>query len=270
MTSWEALEKELDRWADWDRRAAFWWRDDDAVAPGPALARLLDLAGPNGLPLALAVIPDSVEAALAEDLAARGQDIAVLQHGLAHRNLAPPDAKKCELLGVPGQVEALSQARDRLAALFGVRFLPVLVPPWNRIDKQMVPELTTCGFTALSTFTARKTAQAAPGLRQVNCHLDLLRWHPTKTFAGEAGLLSEICRQLQGRREGALDEEEPCGILTHHLVHDSACWAFLDKLLSILGGHAGARVCSAHEIFEHRPADFAFPERRLQAGGTGT
>ena len=44
MTGWQALAGELDRWQRAGRRADFWWRDDDAVAPGLALERLLGLA----------------------------------------------------------------------------------------------------------------------------------------------------------------------------------------------------------------------------------
>lgn len=269
MTSWEALEQELDRWAERNRRATFWWRDDDAVAPGPELARLLDLAERPHLPLALAVIPEPAEPALADLLDSRGQEVAVLQHGLVHENLAPAGAKRCELVGGPGQVEALAKARGRLEKLFGSYFLPVLVPPWNRIAKDLISALPACGFTGLSTFTPRKIAEAAPGLRQINCHVDLLRWRPEKAFAGEAELLGEICRQLRGRRETLLDGDEPCGILTHHLVHDPACWAFLARLLEVLDGHGGARICAAGEIFSDPNITFAALEKPLRTGSTG-
>ncbi|MDA0702442.1 MAG: polysaccharide deacetylase, partial [Proteobacteria bacterium] len=44
MTDWHAFSQELDRWAADGRRATFWWRDDDARAPGPALDALLHSA----------------------------------------------------------------------------------------------------------------------------------------------------------------------------------------------------------------------------------
>ena len=39
------------------RPVQFWWRDDDASAPSPALERAVGLSRKYGIPLALAVIP---------------------------------------------------------------------------------------------------------------------------------------------------------------------------------------------------------------------
>jgi hypothetical protein len=36
---------------------------------------------------------------------------------------------------------------------------------------------------------------------------------------------------LQGRRLGTLDNDEPYGLLTHHLVHDAAIWDFTEAML---------------------------------------
>ena len=57
MTSWAAFRAELDHWQEAGRNASFWWRDDDAETPSPALDQLLALRASRGLPLALAVIP---------------------------------------------------------------------------------------------------------------------------------------------------------------------------------------------------------------------
>ena len=54
--------------------------------------------------------------------------------------------------------------------------MPALVPPWNRIAADLVPSLPGAGFTGLSTFGPRRAAEAAPGLRRVNTHLDLVVW----------------------------------------------------------------------------------------------
>ena len=39
---WQDLRDELDRWAEAGRTATLWWRDDDAVMPGPLLDRLAE------------------------------------------------------------------------------------------------------------------------------------------------------------------------------------------------------------------------------------
>ena len=59
MSVFRPLTDEFDRWADQGLTATLWWRDDDAIAPTPALDRLLDAAGP--VPLTLAVIPALAE-----------------------------------------------------------------------------------------------------------------------------------------------------------------------------------------------------------------
>src|SRR6185503_10933091 len=84
--SWDALDAELERWRAAGRVATFWWRDDDAVTDTPALRRLLELRASLDVPLALAVIPANADAALA---ALVPPEVAVLQHGFAHRNHAP-------------------------------------------------------------------------------------------------------------------------------------------------------------------------------------
>src|SRR5581483_2461357 len=144
---WHALEAELDRWHGEGNIAELWWRDDDAVAPSAALDRLLALGG-GAIPMALAVIPAGAEPALAERLA--GEDrVAVLQHGYAHDNHRPPGERASEFGGDRPRDEetrALTRGSGGLRRLFGARFVPALVPPWNRIDAGLVPALAGLGF----------------------------------------------------------------------------------------------------------------------------
>ncbi len=252
MTAWDTLPQELELWRARERRATIWWRDDDAVRPGPALDRLLALSARHGAPLALAVIPAAAEPALARRLAEAPQAV-VLQYGYAHRNHAPDDRKKCEL-GRSRPAEAvlaeLAAGRDRLGALFGARALPVLVPPWNRISVELLPALPGLGYRGLSTYTPRKAAHPVPELLQVNTHLDPIRWKPERRFLGEAAALDLLCGHLAARREGRADPDEPSGILTHHAVHDEALWRFLDRLLATLATHPAVRPLTAAAVFD--------------------
>ena len=119
---WRNLTEELDAWTDAGRRATLWWRDDDAVEPGPALARLLGLAGERGLPLALAVIPARASEALAEALGADPARTTPLQHGYAHRNHAPASEKKVELGAqrpANAVLEQLMRGRGRRGGVLG-------------------------------------------------------------------------------------------------------------------------------------------------------
>jgi peptidoglycan/xylan/chitin deacetylase (PgdA/CDA1 family) len=249
LADWRDLAVELDRWALAERQASFWWRDDDAVSWTPALEQLLARAA--GLPLALAVIP----AEAAPDLAARLAPfpaVRVLQHGWRHRNHAPAGEKKAELGSHRPAVlrlQELGEGKRRLAALFGTRALPVLVPPWNRIAEDLPPLLSGIGIRGLSTVLPRAGVQAAPGLTRVNVHVDLVDWPSGHGFIGEGPALGAILGHLIARRTGRVDAAEPTGLLTHHLVQDADTGRFLDRFLDVARSHGAARFPAISEIF---------------------
>lgn len=236
-TGWSDLVAELDIWADTGRTAPFWWRDDDATRPGPALERLISVA--DGIPLSLAVIPAGAEPALARFLDGV-PGATVLQHGYAHTNHAPAGEKKAEFGAhrpAPAMLAEIAAGRDRLSELFGDRFLPVFVPPWNRIADSVVAGLGGCGFELLSTFGRRHSDTALP-LR--NCHIDLIDWHGSRGFLGIEPVLGTLVALLAEFRLDAPDKPEPVGIMTHHRDHDAAGWQFLATLRDIVRDHPGA------------------------------
>lgn len=269
--AWTALQHELDAWQAAGLAATLWWRDDDAVAPTAALDRLLDLAAEHGAPLALAVIPAEAEIALAARLDAQAAkarkaevpkaevpkaEVHVLQHGWAHRNNAAEGAKKCELVDParrPCLPEELRRGRLRLEEIFGARFRPVLVPPWNRIDPALLPRLPGLGFAGLSGARQRSAREPLPGLIQANCHLDILQWRPARQFLGTRAALDLLTGHLAARRSGAAEVTEPSGLLTHHRVHDAAAWDFLAELLARLAAHPAAHFLSVRSAFSDLP-----------------
>ncbi|MEI4471240.1 polysaccharide deacetylase family protein [Frigidibacter sp. MR17.24] len=230
-----------------DARAAagdplrLWLRDDDAVAPTPALDRLLALTGGAGVPLVLAVIPEPTGPALAARLdGAPWASVAL--HGWSHHNHAPAGEKSQELgAHRPARVvlAELARGRARLGALHGARALPLLVPPWNRIDGAVAAGLPGQGITALSTFAARHHDVA--GLHEVNTHLDIIDWRGSRGGRGAETLWHELCDLEAGRTA-------PLGVLTHHLVHDDAAWAFLDDLIAVTAHHRGCAWLSGAEV----------------------
>jgi hypothetical protein len=249
--SWDRLYLEIENWTATGKEASLWWRDDDAVAATPALARLLAITGRRGIPLALAVIPAAAELGLATAL--EGQpDVTVLQHGYAHRNHAAEGARAVECGGARSldQVTAeLAAGRVRLMQTFVQRFLPVLVPPWNRIDPALLPHLHGLGFRGLSTWGAREGAEGAPDLIQVNTHADPIAWRKGRIFGGAERVIEALVAHLQARREGRADPHEPTGLLTHHLAHDEPGWAFLEELAERFAKHRGLRWVGASEAF---------------------
>jgi hypothetical protein len=246
VTGWVELRVALDSALERGDSIRVWWRDDDAGRDDSALPRLLELAECHELPLALAVVPMWLDSGAHARIAASPQ-ATVLQHGFAHANHAPPEGKSIELGGRdPDTVLAeLARGRAMLQDAFGCAFLAVLVPPWNRLDHGLIERLADCGFIGLSTFGPRALPEAAPGLPQVNTHLDPIDWRGTRLFVGEAAALSRLIA-VQGA-------DEPIGILSHHLTMDEDGWAFLDRLLGMLVAHPGARLCRAAELFEAAP-----------------
>ncbi|MDH3714127.1 MAG: polysaccharide deacetylase family protein [Gammaproteobacteria bacterium] len=230
---WRSLREELRRWQDAGHDATFWWRDDDAQDATAQLDRLLCVAAALGVAPALAVVPAGATAALARRLREVPQ-IDVLQHGYAHANHAPAGEKTMEL-GAHRTLRTVSDelvaGRQRLTAL-AVACLPVVVPPWNRIDRCVLEQLGQYGFIGVSTFAPRDSAVDAQGLTHVNTHVDPIAWQTDRGFRGEAAALQQVLGHLSARRSGNADRQEPTGLLTHHLVQDDSCWEFCDRLIT--------------------------------------
>src|SRR3546814_16883926 len=127
-------------------------------------------------------------------------DVCSSDLGYAHTIHAPAGAQKCELVDPalrPAVLDELARGRERLAALFGPRSLPVMVPPWNRIDAALAERLPGLGFAALSTYQASTKVNAAPGLVQTTCNLDNLRWKAERKSSG-SGKSGYVRVELRG------------------------------------------------------------------------
>lgn len=249
--AWRSFSEELARWRDAGRVVEFWWRDDDAARPDPALARLLTLAQTTATPLALAVIP----LIFGEEVVAQlGAGVSILQHGTDHRNRAAAGEKKTEFSATETPAAAIARlvsARDRLSAFAGSRLLPVLAPPWNRLPGTLAPHLAAAGFRGLSRYGQRAAAQAAAGLVQVNTHVDLIDWHGKRGFAGEEAVLAAAVAHLAAKREGRADAGEATGWLSHHAVHDEAAWAFLERLFETARATPDVRWPGVQALFHN-------------------
>ena len=243
MDQWSILEEELERWAERRAVATLWWRDDDAESLSPALARLLAISDAAQVGVVVAAIPAGCDASLAAAVMASGHAVAV-QHGFRHLNHEPAGSKASEFgpaRSLPEVRRELAHGWQRLRSLFTRRLLPVFVPPWNRVAGQVVAALPALGFDALSTYRPRREPFAATGLRQVNCHADVMDWRGTRGFIGLDKVLADLAGHLGDRREGRVDAGEPTGLLTHHLAHDEHCWLFLEALFGRLRSHPAVR-----------------------------
>ena len=217
----------------------FWLRDDDAIEPSDKLDRLLDLTGTFNVPLTLAVIPAHTGDALAQQVAAK-RHVSVAVHGWSHTNHAPADEKKQELGSHRPAHEILGELSDgfaHLSKLHRSHFVPVLVPPWNRISPAIIDRLGELGFKAVSTFGDEESTE----LLSVNTQVDIIDWKGNRGGRPAIELAAEIIDCLESDRSSI-------GILTHHLVHDDPAWQFLQQLFEATTDHPGARWVSIAEL----------------------
>jgi len=234
-----------------------WWRDDDAGYRSERLDRLLELVRRTGRPLALAVIPARLEPEVTAAILAC-DDVVVLQHGWDHADHAADDRKQVELGGTLGGEacrDRLARGKALLEHAFGERFLPVLVPPWNRIEAPCLATLEALGFVAVSTF-ARDTSAIEFGLAQVNTHVDLIDWQGGRRMKPLSDLLAEVDRLLADPALGTL------GLMSHHLDMTQADLDVLEQLFQYLDSLERCRWASLVPLFEpQRKAADATPRR---------
>jgi hypothetical protein len=238
---WRLLRRELDQWRG--RPLDLWWRDDDARAPSDALRRLIALSERHGAPVTLAVIPDGDRSDLGR-LLEDAPLASVIQHGVDHVNRGPADRPHEFEDGAAAETIAgrIESGWARLADL--PRAAKVFAPPWNTAAPSLAGALGLARYVGWSGYDDMTLAGAPTG---VNAHLDVLRWGGGARFRGKARALNRLIRLIRERRlAGAWDA--PVGLLTHHLDHDEATWAFLARLLEEVG-RGGVRWRSAQELW---------------------
>ena len=219
--AWSWLQRELDAWGERELQADFWWRDDDAVAASPQLDRLLQIGERHEIP--------------------------------SHRSHAGSGQLKLELGGERDLRQTLADLRlgqQLLRDRFGAAFTPVLVPPWNRIDAPVIAALPGLGFSGVSTMRVRRLAAPAPGLLQINAHLDPVNWRQQRGFIGLYPAIAILVQHLLARRSGYRDFAEPTGILSHHLAQNDAVWRFLEDLFNFLERHPASCWRSATTLWK--------------------
>ncbi|QUJ76675.1 polysaccharide deacetylase family protein [Sulfitobacter albidus] len=244
MSVWSPLRATLREMRRQGCALPIWWRDDDAVAATPALERLTRLSVRLRVPVHLAVIPGALEGSLAPFIADTPALVPVV-HGWRHVNHAPEGAKKAEF-GHPRAAapEELEAGLATLRAAFGTRTMPMFVPPWNRLTPSLMPDIATAGYAAVSTYGPRETSPPAPGITQINTHIDPIDWRGTRGLVDQTTLVARLTATVRARLTKQADATEPLGLLTHHLVHTPEVWDFAERCLAELldGGAEVARV----------------------------
>ncbi|MEM7377472.1 MAG: hypothetical protein AAF460_08195 [Pseudomonadota bacterium] len=237
MTSFLAFRRAV---AHAPRAVQFWWRDDDAHRPDPQLDALLHLSKTHQVPVSLAVVPSWIQDGFADTLAPHTARVTCLQHGHAHANHAEPPARKCEYPETRSRTEVRSELQHGAQLLrqrVGTLYQPVFVPPWNRMSPVHYEAMQAAQLTG---FSARFNNEPAPGLHNLPVDIDIIDWQ-SRCFRGTDACVGALVKAL------STHPERPIGIMTHHLDHDDACWAFLDELFFEIGAMSGARVVCTRE-----------------------
>ncbi len=246
MTDWSAIDEELDHW---QQPINLWWRDDDAIEPNSQLDQLVDLSQEFNIDLFLAVIPGKMQTSLADWLMQQPR-CWVLQHGIGHENHAQADQRKIELGGSLDTrliCQQLVAEKSRLAETFTSRFLPVLVPPWNRIEARVVDALPDKAYQRLSILGA---ANQQSKLAELNVHIDIINWQQRK-FKGTEHILDDFLREIRSRRLNPSRQQEPIGLMTHHWIHDAKTNSALRDLFIASTERAKINWLSGSSLLQH-------------------
>lgn len=237
-----SLLDEIARRADIGKPLRFWLRDDDAIEPTAELDRLLALTAAHAVPVLLAVIPSLTGEALSGRLADESHT-SVAVHGWAHKNHASSGEKNQELGAHRPEEEVLAELGagfEILATLHAGRFVPMLVPPWNRIAPSVVTGLPGLGFEALSVFGPEKPAP----LKMLNTHVDIVDWRGTRGGRPAEMVIADLIRVSRAH-------DGPIGLLTHHLVHDSVAWELMAMIFEATAVQSGCSWHSAGDLLRN-------------------
>ena len=241
---WQDLTAALERAEQVGRTVTIWFRDDDAVTVTPALDRLAALARTHRVPVLLAVIPQGADSTLKRFVEAEPL-LSVAQHGLSHTNHAAAGERAREIGGarpVDHVDSDLRTGRDLLRTLFGPNSAEILVPPWNRIDDQLLPGLPGLGYKVLSTFGSAQPN--VPGLLMLPCTLDIIDWRHGRRCHPHQKLSAKLAALVLD----AVETNQPIGLLTHHLAHDEEAWTFLEACLRKLAASPVIRFATARRL----------------------
>lgn len=209
------------------------FRDDDAGWANDQLFDLLNVFEQTRMPIDLAVIPESLDRNLANQLLSRYQQgsqlLGLHQHGYSHSN-HEAIGRKCEFgdSRTQNQQKAdITQGHQHLKALLGEALDPIFTPPWNRCTQATVTCLEELEFRLLSRNDGAASL-ASSRLKQIPVTVDWSRFLKASTMP-----LPELAEAITS----SLLNHELTGIMLHHADMGREQLKHLSDLMTALSAH---------------------------------
>jgi len=223
---------------------SIFFRDDDVGWGDARLFELLDLFAERGLPIDLAVIPQSLLPRLAMQLRTRVEAtsarISLHQHGFAHINHQSV-GRKCEFGNertLSTQYDDIALGQQQLREEFGELLDPIFTPPWNRCTEDTGRCLLELGLRVLSRESSAVPLNL-PDLAEQSVSID---W-----FAHRKG--ARLTREELGQHfAAAITTTRPIGVMLHHARMDREECDAANELLTLLATHEHVRCRLMREL----------------------
>jgi peptidoglycan/xylan/chitin deacetylase (PgdA/CDA1 family) len=231
MSDWlNAVREVLDRAV---KPVCIFFRDDDAGWSNDKLYVLLDVFAQSGMPIDVAVIPETLDQDLADELLSRWQQgkhlIGLHQHGYSHTNHEPV-GRQCEFGNSRTknqQKKDIAKGQKHLRTLLGNALDPNFTPPWNRCTQATVECLEELDFRLLSQDVTAVGLESSM-LQQVPVNLD---W--SRILKMSANPLLELGQAIAIN----LEKNDLTGIMLHHAAMDGENLKTLAELLAVFADH---------------------------------
>ena len=223
------------------------FRADDIGAGGKAFDALCRLFRYHEVPLGMAVVPAWLSPTRIEQLFRTADRDHPLwswhQHGWRHVNWQRT-AKKSEFgqqRPFEKQWRDLWQGKQKMAEVFGDRFVPVFTPPWNRLSLSTLKILQELNFRGVSMTDPLPRGSKTPiELKNLRIQLDLHTRKAQDGLADYQNLLEEL--------SSLLEKKEPLGIMIHHQRMTLFAFEFLNELLYVLKHRIQAQFPSFQKL----------------------
>lgn len=225
------------------------FRADDIGAGGCAFDALCRLFRHHQIPLAMAVVPSWLTEVRTRQLF----EVAPLdeslwgwhQHGWRHINWEDTGHKSefGNQRPFEKQWHDLCQGSKKMAGIFGLHFIRVFTPPWNRLSSKTLRILQELDFKGVSTDGPLPgLIKPVINLRNLRIFLDL---HTRKSNDAELDF-KIMLKQLSD----VLSRTEPSGIMLHHQRMTHFAFEFLNELIQLLKMSGKVRFLGFPELLE--------------------